>query len=485
MIRPPRLAPATAPEDLRGIAAFDAALRRDGASYLVSLGLVNLGGVLMLPITTAWLSPAELGLTSLIETAMIQGITFSLLGLKFAYLYYYAHGDAADRGYLLGTTLLLSAVASLAGGLLLSGLFGSAAVMAHFNSAPLAQSWLLMPNLMLGAVQTILLTELRAARQAWLSGAVAVVQLALSLGSSLLLVAVWHLGITGLLLAQLVTGLLVDSAALYLMRRRLRFRWQPAQMLVLLRYGVPMMGSLMLRYALDTISRFLLAALVSIEAAGAFLVANSVTSIFDSLLALPFFTAWGGLVHHALRQPEAPAIVGRAAMLALVLGGLLVLAMLAAQPWLFDLLAHGRMPEAAGLFALLLLSKAIMLVRSPLTAGILVTGRTGWATRNSLLGLVVFLVLIYPLARLWQAEGMAAALLLANAVAMAVLAAESWRHCRPRLDRTAALPVLAALCGVGLCLTPAGGTAMLATLFGLALAAALLAWRHAADTELV
>src|SRR3546814_3070262 len=51
------------------------------------------------------------------------------------------------------------------------------------------------------------------------------------------------------------------------MRRRLHFRWQPAQIKALLRYGLPMMGSLMLRYSLDTLCRFLLAALVSIEAA--------------------------------------------------------------------------------------------------------------------------------------------------------------------------------------------------------------------------
>src|SRR3546814_2222243 len=47
---------------------------------------------------------------------------------------------------------------------------------------------------------------------------------------------------------------------LWLMRRRLHFRWQPAQIKALLRYGIPMMGSLMLRYSLDTLCRFLLAA---------------------------------------------------------------------------------------------------------------------------------------------------------------------------------------------------------------------------------
>src|SRR3546814_12480325 len=88
-----------------------------------------------------------------------------------------------------------------------------------------------------------------------------------------------------------------------------------------------------------------------------------------------------------------------------------------------------------------------MLVRSPLTAGILMTGHTGWATRNSLLGLVVFLILIYPLAHLWQAEGMAAALLIAHTTATLVLVAQSWRHCRPQIDGRALWLGGVALCG--------------------------------------
>ena len=478
-----RLSAPDAPDALAGPAAFAAALRHDYGSYLLSLGLINLGNVLLLPVITAYLSPEDLGLYSLVETTMIQGITFSLLGLKFAYLYYYAHTPVAERAGLFGSTLLLAAMASLTGGLLLWALFGNTAIMACFDTTPLRHAWLMIPLLMLGAMQTLLMTELRAARRAWLSGGIAVAQLALTLLGSLLLVAVFGFGLTGLLLAQLVTGLLVGGIALALMRNRIAFRWQPRQIKALLHYGIPMMGSLLLRYSLDTACRFLLAALVSIEAAGTFLVANSVASVFDGLLALPFFTAWGGLVHHALRQPAAATIVGRATGLAITLGSLLVLVILAARPWLFDILAHHPMPDTAALFTLLLLSKAVLLVRSPLTSGILATGRTGWATSNSLLGLVVFLALLYPLAQSWQAAGMAAALLIANTVATLVLALQARRHCRPRINGTAWL-----LCGLAaggglLGLTPAGWPAILAALLGAALIATLLTWRHPADTE--
>src|SRR3546814_13361729 len=75
-MRLPRLAAPAAPEALDGPPAFAVALRHDYCSYLVSLGLISLGNIVLLPIITAYLSPADLGLYSLVETTMIQGITF-------------------------------------------------------------------------------------------------------------------------------------------------------------------------------------------------------------------------------------------------------------------------------------------------------------------------------------------------------------------------------------------------------------------------
>jgi len=478
-----RLDSAAAPETLSGVPAFTAALRRDFTGYLLSLGLINLGNVLLLPLITAYLSAADLGLYSLVETAQVQGVTFSLLGLKFAYLYYYAHLPAEERPGLFGSTLILSAAASLIGGMLLWALFSSAAIMGRFDTATLADAWILAPLLLLGVMQTILLTELRAARQVWLSGTIAIVQLALTLLVSVILVALYGWGLTGLLVAQTIAGGFSCAVAVSFMRHRIRLQWRLPQLHALLRYGLPMMGSLMLRYSLDTLCRFLLASLVSIEAAGIFMVASRVASVFDSLLALPFFTAWGGLVHHAMRQPAAPSIVGRVSGLAIGTGSILFLLMLVLQPRLFGLLAHAPMHELSGLFALLLLARAVQLVRSPLTAGILVTGRTGWAARNSLFGLAVFLILLYPAARLWQTEGMAAAVLVAHIASTVSISYEAWRHCRPRIDPRAILLGALAILGTALSLTASGGSGILPFLLGAALVIGFLAWRHATDAD--
>lgn len=423
-----------APEHLDGPAAYTRALLQDFGGYLLSLGLFGLGGLLLLPMITARLPPDQIGLYALVDSATTQGLTLGLLGLKFSYLYFYANIPAAERPYLLGNTLLLSSAGSLVVGTLLAVLFGSATVMAQFDSAPLPMGWLLLPLMVTGAAQVVLLTELRAARHIKLSGVIAVSQLGLLLLGSYWLVVERDYGLPGLLGAQLIAQTLATLVAVVLLAPRLGFDIDVARSQRLLRYGLPMMGGLTLRYALDTLCRFLLAALVSIEAAGMFLVASRITLLFESLLATPFLMAFGGLVHHALRKADAAAIIGRISTLTLAIGAAFALLLLALREPLFVLLAHDPMPASGGIFVLLLLSRVVMTARSPLTAGMLRDGRTDWAFSNSLLSLLLFLLLIWPAATLFGATGTAFAILVANLAATLRLGIAGWRQCPQRLE---------------------------------------------------
>lgn len=449
-----------APEQLRG-GAFIRALGHDFLGYLVSLGLLNLGNLLLLPLITAYLPPAGLGLYSLVETALQLGLTLGLLGLKFSYLYYYAQADATEdpaaRPALLGATLLLSASASFMVGLLLWAAFSHRGLLAVFDATPLSQAWLLVPLLVSGAAQTILLTELRAARHVWLSGSIAIAQLALWLLLSAFLIIRYDMGLPGLLAAQALAQTIACGAGFAALARRIRLRGTPGLAPKLLRYGIPMMAGLTLRYSLDTLSRFLLAAFVAIEAAGQFMIAARVASLFEAVLAVPFFTAWGGLVHHALRRPDAKVIVGRVSSIALVAGAILLLAILAAQAPLFRLLAHDDMPQLAGAFALLLLIKAVQLVKSPLSAGILLTGQTGWAVRNNLFALAIFVLLCYPASQIGGLTGMTFAMLCATLLPTLSLGAAARHHCPQTIHG-------AALLAGGLAAAMAAATAWLGSL---------------------
>ena len=424
------------------------ALQRDYVGYLISTGLLAMGNLALLPVITGYLTPAEIGLYSLVEAGTNLGATISLLGLKFAYLYHHAHVEAGAeteaRPKLLGTAMAIAAISALLAGGLLWAVFGSGMIMALFDAPGLPKPWLL-PLLMLGgAWQALLHTQRRAERRVALAGSIAVLQLAVWLAASSYLVIVQDAGLPGLIGGQII-GQFTACLLAFLARPMPRFAFDAARAVPLVRYGVPLMLGLLLRYSLDSMARFMLAAWAGIALAGDYLIAMRVATLFEGLLALPFFTAWGGLVHHALKQPRAGEILGRVSDVALAASALLVLLSLCLQPWLFALLAHDARPDLAALFGMILLAKAIFVAKSPLGGGLLRTGRTGWSVRNNLLALAVFLPLAWPMIAYGGATGGAAAIVAATLVALLKQAMESQQHCRQQQRMAAIAAALLAL----------------------------------------
>lgn len=442
------MAAAVQTADLQTPDDFPRALRRDHAGYLVSIGLLALGNLLLLPLVTTALTPQQIGLYSLVEAGTSLGSTISLLGLKFAYLYHHARLPASARPALLGTALLVAAATAIATGTLLALLYGSSTAMTWFGATPLDHLWLL-PLLMLGGVtQALLITELRAERRVALAGSLAVGNLVVWLSASTAFVLWAGLGVPGLFAGQICGQAVAILIGLSRITRRPLFAWDRTQVRPLVSYGTPLMLGLLLRYALDSLSRFLLAAWVGIAAAGDFLIAARVAVLFEALLALPFFMAWGGLVHHALQRPQAAAILERVAGVTLAGGALMLTLLLALQPWLFQLFAGAPRPDLAPLFAFTLLSQYFVLIKSPLSAGLLRIPNTGWSLRNNLLALLLFLPFVGPAMHWAGAAGAAAGIAAINLVTGLVVFRQAQKLCpqHPRPEAGLLLAGLIALC---------------------------------------
>ncbi len=454
---------------------FLRALAQDHGGYLVSTGLLALGNLLLLPLVTRIFTPATLGLYSLVEAGLTLGATAGLMGQKFAYLYFFARQPRAAHGALLGNALLIAGGAALPLGLLLALAYGSPQIMARFGAAPLAQAWLLPALLLGGAVQAMLITALRAERRIAQAGLLAVVNLVVWLAASTALVLGAELGLPGLLLGQLCGQV---AAILLAWLRPAGWRGlavSPTQLGPMLAYGMPLMLGLLARYALDSLSRFLIAAWAGIDAAADYLIALRIAGLFDALLALPFFMAWGGLVHHALQRPAAAAILSRVSATTIAIAALLLALLLAAQPWLFALLTGAARPDLAPLFAACLFSLFCVLAKSPLGAGLLRLPGTGWSLRNNLLTLGLFLPLAWPAVHLAGATGAAVAIALANLAALLALFWQAQRHCRQTLPVLAwLLPALLA----AICFAPVWPGSMRAWLLGgMVLLAFRLLWQ--------
>jgi O-antigen/teichoic acid export membrane protein len=409
-------------------------LQDDYRDAVWSLGVPGLGQLALLPLLVATLTARELGALAVIEAVMTPAATLGMMGLKFAYLYRYPQETPSVRGRLFATCLMLGCLLSVVTGMLVALPLMIAGVWqtAGFSEPVMRQPLLLVLALVTTTVHGMLLTWWRAERAlAGVTGATwAQLVGQVLVGGAAIGPAGW--GVDGLFVGQVVGTL----AAIGLLVRGIRRTapaavgdWRPdvAEARRLLAYGWPLTLGLLVRYGMDSIARLLLARLVSLEAAGAWLVVSRVIGLFDVLVSNPLLMAWGGLMHHVLRLPQASGVLRAVASRVLTGSTLAALGLLVAHQALLGWLAEGYGSGHAWLFLWLLAGKWLVVVKSPLTSGVYLTGDTAWAGRNHLLALGLFLVL-GPTLAVWQdAEGLAAAILLSTLVPAILLWHQSHR----------------------------------------------------------
>lgn len=422
-------------------------VRRDTGSYLLALAPLGFGQLATLPLLTRALSPQDLGVLALLEALMTPAVTLGMLGMKFAYLYEFPRADAARARSLLACALVVAAASSLAFGLAAG--VGVALLVDLPARTELWQAVLVTANVLTANLAAVLTTELRARRAIRETALISYVQVVASFTTCWWLVTGLQGGINGFLLSQVLGNL----AACGLARARLgRIDAHPAadDARAMVRYGWPLTLGLVVRYGMDSLSRLFLGLYVSLESAGDWLLASRVVVIFEILVAGPFFMAWGAHVHAALLRPDREAQLAGVTRWALrvVLASAFGLT-LAHQALLWGL-AGGARPDLAWLFGLLLLSKVIPTLKSPLCAGINHDGQTGWAWRNNLLALAVFAACAAPLGASLGGVGIALATVAASIVTTFPLYRASQRAVPQALGRATWVAGLAGLAGLPL-----------------------------------
>jgi O-antigen/teichoic acid export membrane protein len=413
-------------------------LRADYLAGVWSLGVPGLGQLALLPLLVATLTPRELGALALIEAVMVPAATLGMMGLKFAYLFRYPSSDRCMRGRLFATCLLLGSLLSVLMGLVVALPLMTDAVWqtAGFDEPVMTQPLLLVCLLVTATLHGLLLTWWRAER------AIAGVTLAtwaqllgqVLVGGVTIAWAGW--GVDGLYVGYVVGNL----AAITIMLRAMwktgasTFNdWQPdlSETKMLLTYGAPLAMGLLVRYGMDSVARLLLVRMVSFEAAAVWLVMSRIISLFEVLVSNPFLMAWGGLMHHVLRLPDAVAVLKAVSGRVLFWSTLAALLLTLAHQPLLTLLAEGYQSGHAWLFVCLLAVKWLVVVKAPLTSGVYLRGDTAWATRNNLQSLMIFLLVGPLLATGYDAEGLAAAIVLATLIPAVWL----WRESRDLLSQ--------------------------------------------------
>jgi O-antigen/teichoic acid export membrane protein len=322
-------------------------LGRSSLVYGTGQVLLRVINLLLLPVFTAYLTPADYGVVSVLTLATFFLAPVFALGIPSAIgLFYYDDAEPAARSRIVTTAVTVLAVS------------GGVLVMAGAATAP----WLVgilfpgatgaadLPLLLVLSIATAattnvtqpLLLQLQLERRAKTFVLLTVTSTLITIGLSVGAVVGLRAGVLGLVAASLAGQLIGAGLALLLTSRGARLSFDPSVARRLLRIGIPLIPSFLFVFVILQANRYVIQLERGLDDVGIYTIGfnlgyaiSIVVSGFTSAW-FPFFLSYGD------RQEEARPLFGRITTYYVVgIGSLALLFFMAARPAILILTQAG------------------------------------------------------------------------------------------------------------------------------------------------
>lgn len=405
-----------------------ARLSRDSFVYALGSILGKGIGLVMLPILTRLLSPAEYGRVDVLSTLGSAAISGLLVGMDVAAMrLFFDAAGARERRRLLVTWCALAGVITVPFGvglMLFSGTL-SGILFATESYGPAVAAVGLVT--VFGTYHHIALTTLRAAGRPGLFAAVSAGTLLLNAGLAIWLLLAWDDGVTAVVASLAVSLFVAGAIGLWLVRDQLGGSPDRQALRSLLRLGLPLAPAVAVGWVGEFANRAILLANDGPQEVAFLAVALRIASV-AGLVVVGFQLAWQP---HAFAGGTSPPALSRLALEArrILIGVAATVAFLALlAPELLRILggsAYDDALSAVGVSLIGALAAALYLVTSLPSA---LARRMSDLGIASMVGVATSVAANAVLASRWGAVGTAAALLMSPLIAAFVVYALGSRH---------------------------------------------------------
>jgi len=221
-------------------------------------------------------------------------------------------------------------------------------------------------------------------------------------------------GLTGVMLAQLLSALTASFLSLWLLRRTFILSFDTKQLYDMLRFSIPLVPAGLAVFISLYINRVALNNFGSLEDIGHFGIGNRIASL-AALLILGIQAALTPLIYQHYREPSTPRQIARLLnwFMAAALFGCLFLALFSRE--LLLLFANEKFMDGAALVGVL--APALLLSQMYIFApGIAIQKKTHWQLWITILAAVVSVIGNWLLVPLWGIWGAAIATLLSSLI---------------------------------------------------------------------
>jgi len=301
-------------------------LTKHSAIYGIGHILTRSIGFLLLPIHTNALDPAQMGVASLLFSALgILNVVFGY-GMDVAFLRHFIMAETERKRREIFSTAFMTLIST---GLLFAGLLYlqpapmSIAIFRTANYSTLVQ---LGAGILLADVLVLLpFLVLRGLEQSVRFGVLKFVNVVANLSMNLLFVVYLKQGVVGVFKANLIASCISLLTVLPVIFKWLRFHYSRPMAKELLKFGLPYIPSMLSVLIMDQISRFFLDRMIGKEATGIFSAAYKL-GMFMALIVAAFRFAWHPFFLTTSKQKDAKQIFSRVLTYFVLVTGFLHLA---------------------------------------------------------------------------------------------------------------------------------------------------------------
>ncbi len=278
---------------------------------IYSIGNVSMraGAFILLPLYTRYLSVAEYGTLEIMNSTSQIISSFVSVGLAHATLrFYFEYEDETDRLAVISTSLITSIVVTALSVLVLS-CFSTFLSKLLFDSTDLVLALnISFAIIVFEMARQIGLSYMRAKEYSLFYVILCLMQLFVQVGCNIYTVAFLKLGVTGVLIGNLLSvfvGLLI-SAVLIVKECGLRFHFRKIKQMYL--YSYPFLFNGIFSAVVSNADRFIIKSFLSMDAVGIYGLAIKFATLIQEIIIEPFQRSFGAFRFSVMKQDNAREI---------------------------------------------------------------------------------------------------------------------------------------------------------------------------------
>lgn len=279
--------------------------------YLAGFIAQRFAGVLMLPITTRFLSTADFGIADLIEqtTSVISLLLGARLGAALGY-FYFQKDSAQARRPIVATSLLGAVLLGILATTLCLPFATPIARMVFRDASASRYLWIVLPLLPLSFASDAAYGLLRVENRPVAYTLMSSLRLVLQMAGTITFVALLKLRVMGLCYSSLIATVLVAGmlAAHCLRRFGAHFEW--GMFVRMMKYSMPLGLGGVAMFVLNVGDRFILPHYRSMSDLGIYVLAYKIGMLLAFVYA-SFQTYWSAQVFPIMRRPDAGHVFAR------------------------------------------------------------------------------------------------------------------------------------------------------------------------------